>query len=104
MKIQSKKQPKRKQNKKGLSLVKGLKDLKNLLAEGYYEYLITLQGRLISRKNIEFNPKNKKFYIINWIDDSEQKLTQKQLMLKSYTNIGYALKKKALLVNLKEKL
>jgi uncharacterized protein YaaR (DUF327 family) len=60
-----------------------------------------LNGGLFSRKEIEYNPKTKKFYIINWIDDTEQKLTKKQLFDPNYTNIGKSLKLKGLIVNLK---
>ena len=101
----SSKSKRRKQNKNGLSVVEGIKDLKNLLSEGYYEYLIALAGGgVFSRKSIYYHPKEKEFQITNWIDDSDQLLTQKQLMSKSYTNIGYALKRRALIVNLKEKI
>jgi len=62
--------------------------------------MITLTEGIISRKEIFYEPKKDKFYITNWIDDSYQTLNSKQLMLKSYTNIGYAIKKKALILNL----
>jgi len=74
------------------------------LSEGYYEYLIALAGGgVCSRKSIYYHPKEKIFEITNWIDGSKQLLTQKQLMSKGYTNIGYALRRRALIVNLKEK-
>ena len=99
---------KRKQNKNNLSFVKSLKDLKELLKAGYYEYRIALGGTaglIYSGKNIYYEPKLKKcFFINNCIDDSEQELTEKQLMNKKYTNIGDALKKNCLIVNLNEKI
>ena len=92
-------------NKKGLSLVKNLKDLKNLLLKGYYEYRIILKASLFSRKWIYHDGKKTKgFSIINCIDGSQQRLTEKQLMNRSYTNIGYALKKHCLVVNLNDRL
>lgn len=36
------------------------------------------------------------FFIINFIDDTEQELTESQLMDRGYTNIGYAMSKGAL--------
>jgi hypothetical protein len=92
--------------KNGLSFVKNLKDLKELLNEGYYEYRIALSGGIIfSRKYIYYNPKKKKpFHITNCIDDSTQDLTEKELMSKKWTNIGEAIKKNCLIVDLKEKI
>lgn len=90
----------------GLSFVKDLKDLKKLLADGYHEYRIALggtAGAIFSRKDITYNPKTKKYHIINWIDDSEQKLTETQLFVKAYTNIGDALDKNCLIVDLNKK-
>ena len=91
--------PKRKENKQGFSIILGMRDFKNLLAHGFLEYVISLNGGLVSKKEIHYNLKNKKFYITNWIDDTKQTLTQKQLMNRKYTNIGYALKNKAFYVN-----
>lgn len=96
----------RKQNKKGLSFVKDLRDLKKLIADGYHDYRIALAGTagaIFSRKEIDFDVKAKKFYIINFIDDSEQILTQTELFKKGFTNIGDALKKNCLIVDLTQK-
>ncbi len=80
-----------------------MRDLKKLISEGYNEYRIILSGGLMfSRKDITFNEKLKKFKIINHIDDSEQFLTEKELLDNSFTNIGQALKKRALIVDLTE--
>jgi hypothetical protein len=51
------------------------------------EFFILLNGYLRS---------SKRFFIINFIDDTEQELTEAQLMNKGYTNIGYAMTKGAL--------
>lgn len=65
-KIQSKSK-KRTQNKLGLSYVEGLKDLKKLLSEGYYEYRLQLgNGILYSKKTIYYHPETKKYQIFNW--------------------------------------
>lgn len=83
-----------------------MRDFKKLLLEGYYEYRIALggsAGTMFSRKDIKYNPKTKIFKILNHIDDTKQSLTQKQLMSQSWTNIGIALRKHCLIVNLKLK-
>lgn len=91
-------------NKQSLRIVKNLKDFKKLLKQGYFEFRITLNGGVYSKKEIFLNSKTKKFEIYNSIDDTYQKLTEKQLMDQSYTNIGKALEKKALVVNLQAKI
>jgi hypothetical protein len=60
------------------------------------EFFILLRGYLRSSKRIVWEEDEKKFFIINFIDDSKQELTEAQLMDKAYTNIGYAMTKGAL--------
>jgi len=60
------------------------------------EFFILLKGNLRSSKRIVWDEEEKRFFIINFIDDSEQELTEAQLMDKGYTNIGYAMSKGAL--------
>jgi len=60
------------------------------------EFFILLNGNLRSSKRIVWEEEEKQFFIINFIDDSEQELTEAQLMDKRYTNIGYAMTKGAL--------
>jgi len=60
------------------------------------EFFILLRGYLRSSKRIVWEEDEKKFFIINFIDDSKQELTEAQLMDKGYTNIGYAMTKGAL--------
>ena len=60
------------------------------------EFFILLRGYLRSSKRIVWEENEKKFYIINFIDNSKQELTEAQLMDKAYTNIGYAMTKGAL--------
>jgi hypothetical protein len=62
------------------------------------EFNMMLKGRLYSKKTISYNPRTKKFKVINHIDNSKQYLTKEQLMDKSYTNIGYALTHNALYI------
>ena len=60
------------------------------------EFFILLNFNLRSSKRIVWYEEEKRFFIINFIDDSEQELTEAQLMDKGYTNIGYAMTKRAL--------
>jgi len=60
------------------------------------DFFILLRGYLRSSKRIVWEEDEKRFFIINFIDDSEQELTEAQLMDKGYTNIGYAMTKGAL--------
>ena len=60
------------------------------------EFFILLNFNLRSSKRIVWEEEEKRFFIINFIDDSEQKLTEAQLMDKGYTNIGYAMTNGAL--------
>ena len=60
------------------------------------EFFILLNGNLRSSKRIVWDEEDRRFYIINFIDDTEQELTEAQLMDRDYTNIGYALTRGAL--------
>ena len=60
------------------------------------EFFILLNFFLRSSKRIIWDEEDKHFFILNYIDDTEQMLTEAQLMDKGYTNIGYAMTKGAL--------
>lgn len=60
------------------------------------EFFILLNHGMRSSKRIIWDEKEERFFIFNYIDDTEQVLTESQLMDKSYTNIGYAMTKGAL--------
>lgn len=60
------------------------------------EFFILLRSYLRSSKRIVWEEGQKMFFIINYIDDSEQELNEEQLMDRRYTNIGYAMTKGAL--------
>jgi hypothetical protein len=60
------------------------------------EFFILLRGYMRSSKRIIWNEEDKRFYIINFIDDTEQELSETQLMDEDYTNIGYAMTNGAL--------
>ena len=60
------------------------------------EFFIRLKGCLRSSKYITWDEITRRFVIWNYIDDTEQVLTEAQLMDGDYTNIGFALTKGAL--------
>ena len=60
--------------------------------DGGEDFFIALNGGLRSSKHISYASDEKKFYVSNEIDGSEQTLTEKQLLNECYTNIGKAIK------------
>lgn len=60
------------------------------------EFFILLNCNLRSSKRIAWDEEDKRFYIFNYLDDTEQELTEAQLMNREYTNIGYAMTRGAL--------
>lgn len=76
--------------------IKDLKQLKTLAKDGL-EVSIVLNGGLRSSKYIVWDSHVRKFFITNYIDGSDESLTEKQLMDEEYTNIGKALLKGALI-------
>ena len=84
-----------KTNKPKLILVTNLKQLKALSANGR-EFFITLNNGLRSSKHIKWNAKRSIFEVENYIDSSFQRLSAKDIMDKSLTNIGKAMAKNAL--------
>ena len=78
--------------------IRNISQLKELAKDGL-ECFILLNGGLRSSKYISYNPDDNSFYVLNYIDDSEQELTESQLLNSEYTNIGQALKKGALIID-----
>ena len=60
------------------------------------EFFILLKGYLRSSKRIMWDEEEERFFIINFIDETEQELSEAQLMDRDYTNIGYAMTNGAL--------
>ena len=60
------------------------------------EFFILLNHGLRSSKDIVWYAEARKFHVFNHIDQTEQHLTERQVMDKRLTNIGYAMKKGAL--------
>ena len=54
---------------------------------------IALTGNIKSSKAIEYYEDSEEFYIVNYIDDTDQTLTERELYTKS--NIGEAIKEGA---------
>jgi hypothetical protein len=80
--------------KEEFKLIESLEQLK-VEAEDFAEFLIQLKGGLVSRKVIRWDEDDKKFWILNCIDDTEQCLTEKQIINNEHTLIGEAIEKKA---------
>ena len=80
---------------KRIRTIEKLKELAR--AESGLDCYILLNGNLRSSKHIKYYPDDNSFYVLNLIDDSEQELTEALLLDSSYTNIGEAIKKGALI-------
>ena len=78
--------------------IRTIEQLKGLAKDGL-ECFILLNGGLRSSKYICYHPEDNSFYILNYIDDSEQELTESQLLDSEYTNIAEAMEKGALIVD-----
>lgn len=71
--------------------VKSIDQLKTILADGETkDFFILLHFGLRSSKAISFDGDNT-FYVLNEIDDTEQELTEQELMNNDLTNIGKAI-------------
>ena len=76
--------------------IRTIAQLKELSEEGM-ECFILLNGGLRSSKFISYNPDDNSFCIFNYIDDSEQELTESQILDKSFSNVAEAMEKGALI-------
>jgi len=78
--------------------IKKIEQLKELAKDGL-DCFILLNGGLRSSKHIRYYLDDNSFYVLNLIDDSEQELTESQILDSAYTNIGEAMKKGALIMD-----
>ena len=78
--------------------IRTIEQLKESAKNGL-DCFILLNGGLRSSKHIRYYPDDNSFYVLNLIDDSEQELTEAQILNSDYTNIGEAMKKGALIRN-----
>lgn len=70
--------------------VQSLSHLKELIKNNKNDFFIQLNFGLRSSKFIDLN-EDGRFYVMNEIDGSEQRLTESEIMDEGYTNIGKAL-------------
>lgn len=70
--------------------IKSLNQLKLLAGNGRY-FFIALKFGLRSSKHIQWNRKQKRFFVENCIDGSRQTFSPEQLGDRSKTNIGEAM-------------
>jgi len=64
--------------------------------EGRDFFILLAHGWLRSSKWIRWDDDERRFFVRNEIDDTEQELTEKQIMDNDYTLIGEAIEKGAL--------
>ena len=80
--------------------IKTIKQLKELAKdENGLDCFILLNGGLRSSKHIRYYPDDNSFYVLNLIDDSEQELTESQILGRECSNIGEAMKKGCLIMD-----
>jgi len=80
--------------------IKTIAQLKELAKrDSGLDCFILLNGKLRSSKHIRYYPDDNSFYVLNLIDDSEQELTEAQILDSKYTNIGQAMEKGALIID-----
>ena len=75
--------------------IKTIDQLKQLAEDGI-ECCILLNHGVYSVKYISWSVDT--FYVFNYIDESDQELTEDQIMDDNYTNIGKAMKMGALVI------
>ena len=78
--------------------IRTIEQLKELAKNGL-DCFILLNGGLRSSKHIRYYSDDNSFYVLNLIDDSEQELTESQILDSAYSNIGEAMKKGALIMD-----
>ncbi len=78
--------------------IRKIEQLKELAKNGL-DCFILLNGGLRSSKHIRYYSDDNSFYVLNLIDDSEQELTESQILDSAYSNIGEAMKKGSLIMD-----
>ena len=84
-------------NDRQIKTVERLKELAK--ADNGLDCYILLNGGLKSYKHIRYYPDDNSFWVLNFIDSSEQELTESQILNKEYTNIGEAMEKGCLIMD-----
>ena len=80
---------------KRITTIKQLKELAK--AEGGLDCYILLNGGLRSSRHIKYCPDDNSFLVLNLSDESEQELTECQILDSDCSNIGEAMKKGCLI-------
>jgi len=75
--------------------INSMEELKKESEKGA-ELFILLRHNLRSSKWIVWDKEEGLFYVTNFIDETEQRLTDEQIMDRGHTNIGYAMTKRSL--------
>lgn len=79
-----------------------MENIQDLSGQGLFEYVMILGGGLCgSRKTIKYNPKTKKYSVFNHIDDSKFVVSEKELLNPKLSMLGEAMKKRALIAEIK---
>jgi len=83
-----------------MTSINSIKELKKIsMQEHGLEVFILLKNGLKSSKFIKWFEKEQKFKIINYVDDTTQILTDKEIKNKYLTNIGNAIKRRMLFIS-----
>lgn len=82
-----------------MKIIKTVDELKKKILKGNCDYFIVLAGGLVrSSKHITYDPKTKRFSVLNLIDDTRQSFTEKTILDKTKTNIGEAMIKNSFIM------
>lgn len=65
--------------------------LREMIAQGVHDFFIQLNFGGRSSKFMDYSPKDKRYLITNEIDGSKQRLNEKNLFNRRWTNVGYAI-------------
>lgn len=68
--------------------INSLDELKQACMDHHADFVLQLNFGLRSSKEIEYNSEKDSFSIYNYVDDSEQVLTPKEILDDKITNIG----------------
>ncbi|WP_419656028.1 hypothetical protein [Desulfosarcina variabilis] len=80
-----------------IKLITSIEELKRSSIDGC-ECFILLKGGLRSSRHIWYNERENQFEIINYIDGSEEMLSEQEMMESS--NIGYAMMNRAFFIEM----
>ena len=78
-----------------ITRVESVNHLKKILQKGDGEFFIALNYGCRSSKYLSYDRAKDLFTVENCIDGSEQRLSSREIMSKSHTNIGLAIRKGA---------